>query len=139
MSTNSKTEKKIIRISILMAGDLAKTASEEEQYKWIDDEIAEVLKKDELLNSRYHPEHRSIKSNRISFDRISNFTLYQPTISTTVSAIRRITKILKITIKTWIFPSKKSQLLHLISQIFHNIYHHIPQTFLHYNHFTTLC
>lgn len=45
-----------------MAGDLAKTASEEEQYKWIDDEIAEVLKKDELFNSRYHPEHRSVRT-----------------------------------------------------------------------------
>ncbi|KAI0996941.1 hypothetical protein K3495_g11243 [Podosphaera aphanis] len=44
---------------IAISGELARTANEEKQHKWTDDEIAEVLRKDEPFNSRHHPNYCS--------------------------------------------------------------------------------
>ncbi|KAI0991872.1 hypothetical protein K3495_g16315, partial [Podosphaera aphanis] len=44
---------------IAISGELARTVNEEKQHKWTDDEIAEVLRKDEPFNSRHHPNYCS--------------------------------------------------------------------------------
>lgn len=48
------------RVSI--AGELAKTASEEAQHRWANDKIAKVLNKDESFNSSHHPECRCVRT-----------------------------------------------------------------------------
>ncbi|KAI6251189.1 hypothetical protein HI914_00898 [Erysiphe necator] len=56
---SGKSQLLLLKQRVSIAGELAKTASEEVQHIWTDDEIVEVLNKDEPFNSRYHPEYRS--------------------------------------------------------------------------------
>ncbi|RKF64000.1 hypothetical protein OnM2_021120 [Erysiphe neolycopersici] len=170
------------RVSI--AGELAKTTNVEAQHKWTYDKIAEVLIKDELFNSHYHPEYRSVRSLLFHFctfllkgspsgqllaSMMPNMSQVQTTepISTSLFApqvqktrsnpaeylltesqispptsqhylqlpqqLEERYRILKTTIKKLIFPNKKSQLLHINTHIFPNVFHHILRTFLDHN------
>ncbi|KAI0995921.1 hypothetical protein K3495_g12259 [Podosphaera aphanis] len=58
---------------IAISGELARTANEEKQHKWTDDEIAEVLRKDEPFNSRHHPNYCPLRNQSMHAHSLSSY------------------------------------------------------------------